>query len=116
MGPGLGYWLELPNEATLYISGDTVLTAVVKQVLTDWRPDIAILAAGGASLDIGQPILMPMPEMLEFIRLSPGITIATHMDALNHCPVTRRQFRKHVAEAGLTHKVRVPEDGEILVL
>lgn len=116
MGPGLGYLLELPNEANLYISGDTVLTPVVKGVLADWRPDIAILAAGGASLDIGKPILMPMPEMLEFIRLSPGIVIATHMEALNHCPITRDQFRKNVAEAGLTHKVRVPRDGEILVI
>lgn len=114
MGPGVGFFLALPDEPTLYISGDTVLTAVVKQVLLELRPDITILAAGGASLDIGEPILMPMAEVLECIRLSPGIVIATHLEALNHCPVTRSQLRQQVIEADLAHKVYIPEDGEIL--
>jgi hypothetical protein len=114
MGPGLGYLLELPHEPRLYISGDTVLTPVVKHVLTNLQPDISILAAGSASLDIGRPILMPINEMLEFIRLSPGIVIATHMEAINHCPVTRAQFRDAVVQAGLTSKVCIPADGEIV--
>jgi L-ascorbate metabolism protein UlaG (beta-lactamase superfamily) len=116
MGPGVSYILELPNEPRLYISGDTVLTPVVQRVLTEMRPDIAILAAGGASLDIGRPILMPIQEMLEFIRLSPGQVIATHMEALNHCPVTRDQLRKAVSQAGLAAKVCIPADGEIVAL
>ena len=116
MGPGLGYLLELPHEPRLYISGDTVFTAIVKRVLTDLQPDITILAAGGASLDIGRPILMPMSEMLEFIRLSPGMVIATHMEALNHCPVTRDQFRAAVVQAGLASKVRIPADGDIVMI
>ena len=116
MGPGLGYILELPNEPRLYISGDTVLTPLVQGVLTDIRPDIVILAAGGASLDIGRPILMPIMEMLEFIRLSSGLVIATHMEALNHCPVTRDQFRKAVVQAGLASKVCIPSDGEIVAV
>jgi L-ascorbate metabolism protein UlaG (beta-lactamase superfamily) len=115
MGPGVGYWIELPGKPTLYISGDTVLTSVVKRVLRDLRPDIAVLAAGAASLDVGKPILMPMTELIEFIHLSPGVVVATHMEALNHCPLTRDQFRQNVAEAGLMDKVRVPEDGEMLV-
>jgi len=114
MGPGLGYLLELPHEPRLYISGDTVLTPVVQHVLTNLRPDISVLAAGSASVDIGKPILMPIREMLEFIRLSPGIVIATHMEALNHCPVTRDQFRNAVAQARLISKVRIPADGEIV--
>jgi L-ascorbate metabolism protein UlaG (beta-lactamase superfamily) len=116
MGPGLGYAIALPDAPRLYISGDTVLTPVVKNVLLNWQPDIVILAAGGASLDVGKPILMPMPEMLEFIHLSPGIVIATHMEALNHCPVTRAEFRKAVTQAGLIEKVRIPLDGEIVVI
>jgi len=115
MGPGLGYLLELPHEPRLYISGDTVFTPAVTRVLTDLQPDITILAAGGASLDIGRPILMPIREMLEFIRLSPGMVIATHMEALNHCPVTRDQFRDAVVQAGLIYKVRIPADGEIVM-
>ena len=114
MGPGLGYLIELPGEPSIYISGDTVLTAEVRQVLTGLCPNIAVLAAGSASLDVGRPILMPMTEMLEFIRLAPGIVLATHMEALNHCPMTRAQFRESVTQAGLAQKVCIPEDGETL--
>lgn len=52
--------------------------------------------------------------MLTFVRLAPGQVIATHMEALNHCPVTRSQFREAVAEAGLADKTQVPVDGEII--
>jgi hypothetical protein len=66
-------------------------------------------------MDFGKPILMPMVEMLEFIRRSPGIVIANHLEALNHCPVTRDELRAAVAQAGLTAKTRVPKDGEVMV-
>jgi L-ascorbate metabolism protein UlaG (beta-lactamase superfamily) len=115
MVPGLGYLLEFPGEPSIYISGDTVLTPIVKKVLTDQKPDIATLASGAASLDIGKPILMPLSEQVEFIRHAPGIVIATHMEALNHCPVTRDQFRDAVTQEDLIHKVRVPMDGEVLL-
>lgn len=116
MGTGLGYLVELPGEPSIYISGDTVLTTEVRQVLTDLRPNVAVLNAGSASLDIGRPILMPMTDLLEFVRLAPGDVIAVHMEALNHCPTTRTQFREAVIQAGLAHKVRIPADGEVLVI
>jgi L-ascorbate metabolism protein UlaG (beta-lactamase superfamily) len=116
MGPGLGYLIELPGEPSLYISGDTVLTPVVRRVLVERRPDVAVLNAGGASLDLGRPILMPLEEKLEFVRLAPGTVIAVHLEALNHCPVTRAQFREAVAGAGLAGRVRVPADGELLTV
>ena len=50
------------------------------------------------------------------IRLSPGIVIATHMEAQNHCPVMRARFPEAVVREGLTHKVRVPMDDESVVL
>lgn len=116
MGPGLGYLIELPGEPSLAISGDTVLTPIVRRVLTELRPAVAVLNAGGASLDLGRPILMPLEEMLEFVRLAPGMVVAVHLEALNHCPVTRAQFREAVAGAGLEARVRVPADGQVLVV
>jgi len=44
------------------------------------------------------------------------MVIAVHMEALNHCPTTRAQFREAVAGAGLAGKVRVPADGQVLVI
>ncbi len=114
MGPGFGYFIELPDEPSLYLSGDTVLTAVVRQVLQAQKPDVAVFAAGTASLDIGKPILMPMTEMLEFIRLAPGKVIATHMEALNHCPTTRKALWESAVSANLADTLIIPQDGETI--
>jgi L-ascorbate metabolism protein UlaG (beta-lactamase superfamily) len=116
MGRGVGYLIELPDEPSLYISGDTVLASTVLEALTKHRPDIAVLAAGSASLDLGKPILMPMAEILGFIRLAPGAVIATHMGALNHCPVTRAQLHEALTQARLDDKVRIPADGDVLTI
>lgn len=112
MGPGVGYVVELPDEPTLYVSGDTVLTDEVKSVLADRKPDVAIMHAGSASVDVGQPILMPMDELLEFTRLAPGRVIATHLEALNHCPTTRAGLASELTDAGLRDKVLIPNDGQ----
>lgn len=60
MGPGTGYFIELPGDKSIYISGDTVMTQTVRNVLNDLRPDVSILNAGTAVLDFGRPILMPL--------------------------------------------------------
>jgi L-ascorbate metabolism protein UlaG (beta-lactamase superfamily) len=64
MANGAGYFLQLSDEPSLYISGDTVYTADVERALTELKPDIAIMAAGTATLDVSRPILMPMDELL----------------------------------------------------
>jgi L-ascorbate metabolism protein UlaG (beta-lactamase superfamily) len=114
MGPGAGYFIELQGDRTIYISGDTVMTQTVRQVLNDLRPDISILNAGTAVLDLGRPILMPIDEQLDFIRNAPGKVIAVHLDAFNHCLTTRDMLRDAVSREGLSHKVMIPEDGELL--
>ncbi len=116
MRPGAGYFIELPGNKTIYISGDTVMTQTVSQVLNNLRPDISILNAGTAILDFGKPILMPINEQLDFIRNAPGMVIAVHLDAFNHCLTTRDILRDAVAKEKLSDKVLIPEDGELLEL
>jgi len=114
MANGVGYFLELPNEPTLYISGDTVLTSHVRKALKELKPNIAIMAAGTAQLDIGKPILMTMDDMMEFVKLAPKIVIANHLEALNHCPTTRKELRNVLMKNGHSEKVFIPEDGETI--
>ncbi|KZL00287.1 MULTISPECIES: MBL fold metallo-hydrolase [unclassified Pseudovibrio] len=114
MGPGVGYFLELPDAPSLYISGDTVLTKDVRHCLKTLRPDIAVVAAGNASLDIGKDILMSLDEIMEFIRLAPGQVIANHLEAINHCPVKRTQLRDLAQKSGVSEKLLIPADGETL--
>lgn len=114
MANGVGFLLRFPGEPSLYISGDTVLTDEVRRVLVEERPDIAVVAAGRAQLDIGRPLLMSEEDVLEFARLAPGLVVANHMDALNHCPVRRGDLRRMLQDRGLEDKVLVPEDGEVI--
>ena len=114
MANGAGYYLALPGEPSIYISGDTVLTPAVRHTLTTFKPHIAVVAAGSASLDVGGPILMPLAEILDFVRAAPGKVVAHHLEALNHCPTTRSQLKQALAESGLLSKVAIPADGETL--
>jgi L-ascorbate metabolism protein UlaG (beta-lactamase superfamily) len=114
MANGAGFYLQLPDEPSIYISGDTVLTNDVKKALKELNPDITVVAAGNASLDVGGDILMPLSEILEFIKLSPNKVIANHLEALNHCPITREQLKNELIKNYLLEKVYIPQDGEIL--
>ncbi len=116
MRPGAGYFIELPGAKTIYISGDTVMTQTVSHVLNDLQPDISILNAGTAVLDFGRPILMPINEQLDFIKAAPGIVVAVHLEAFNHCLTNRDMFRDAVSNAGLSDKVIIPADGELIEL
>ena len=114
MANGAGYVLRLPGEPSLYISGDTVYTSEVERALRELQPDIAVMAAGTATLDISTPILMVMDELLQFVRQAPGKVVANHLEALNHCPTTREQLKQELENNGLLSKVSIPNDGEVV--
>ena len=115
MANGVGFFIAVPGEPSVYIAGDTVLTPAVARALSELKPDISVVAAGSASLDVGGPILMPMAEILSFAGAAPGVVVANHLEALNHCPTTRADLAKALEAKGLRHRVYIPDDGEILV-
>jgi L-ascorbate metabolism protein UlaG (beta-lactamase superfamily) len=100
-----------PDEPSIHISGDTVYTPEVDRALRELKPDIAVMAAGTATLDITAPILMTMDELLQFTRNAPRKVIANHLEALNHCPTTRKQLKQELESKGLLSKVVIPNDG-----
>jgi L-ascorbate metabolism protein UlaG (beta-lactamase superfamily) len=116
MANGAGFYLQLPDEPSIYISGDTVYTDDVERALLQFNPDIAVVAAGCASLDVGGPILMSLEEIISFIRTAPDKVIANHLEALNHCPLTRSQLKKVLDNNGLLSKTFIPNDGETLTI
>ncbi|MCG8616066.1 MAG: MBL fold metallo-hydrolase [Desulfobacterales bacterium] len=115
MANGAGFCLALPGEPSIYISGDTVYTKETERALTELAPDIAVVAAGNAGLDVGGDILMSPDEVATFAARAPGRVVANHMEALNHCPVTRSALRETLTHLDLISKVSIPEDGETLV-
>jgi L-ascorbate metabolism protein UlaG (beta-lactamase superfamily) len=114
MANGAGFFLELPGEPSLYISGDTVYTEDVNRALTELKPDVAVVASGSAGLDVGGPILMPMEEILTFVKTAPGRVIANHLEALNHCSTTRVGLISELEKQDLA--AIVPSDGETFEL
>jgi len=112
MGNVMGFYIELPNEKSVYLSADTIYTEDVHQVLTQLKPEIAVVACGTAQLDVFQPLLMNMEDILKFVKNAPDQVIANHLEAVNHCPTKREDLRKAVNTLGLTEKIFIPKDGE----
>lgn len=116
MANGAGYFIQLKDESSIYICGDTVLTNDVKKAIVEFQPDIVVVAAGNASLDIGQALLMSLDELIELVRLSPKKVLANHMEALNHCGITRDILKQRLEKEDLIDKVLIPNDGELIDL
>jgi len=112
MGNVMGFYIELPNEKSMYLSADTIYTEDVHKVLTQLKPEIAVVACGTAQLDIFQPLLMRMDDILKFVKNAPNKVIANHLEAVNHCPTTRIQLKNEVSKIGLSEKIFIPNDGE----
>lgn len=116
MEHGSGYLIELPDEPSVYVAGDTLLTDDVARCLRELRPDVAILPAGGARLDLGGEIIMNGDDVVRACALTNGIVVANHLEALDHCPTTRDGLRDAANRAGVGARLRIPGDGETIEL
>ena len=114
MGNVMGFYLELPNQPSIYLSSDTIYTKEVEKVLKTYQPDISVVACGSAQLDLFGLLLMNMEDIISFVKNAPGKVIANHLEAVNHCPTTRKGFRKVLETKGLSDKVLIPMDGEVM--
>lgn len=113
-GNVMGYYIQLPNERSIYLSSDTVYTKDVAKVLREYKPDISVAACGRAQLDFFKPLLMTMEDIIRFVKNAPGKVIANHMEAVNHCPITRTQLEEELRKQGLSQKIIIPKDGGIM--
>ncbi|MBL3824287.1 MULTISPECIES: MBL fold metallo-hydrolase [unclassified Marinobacter] len=114
MAHGHGFFIRLPGEPSLYIAGDTVLTEEVKKCLTHRQPDVSVLPAGGARFDLGDEIIMGGDEVIAASHLSSGIVVANHLEALDHCPVSRKNLARLCQRENLQGKLLIPADGQTL--
>ena len=101
---GYGYHIELSGEPSIYITGDTILTKEVKAFVSRTQPDIIVLPAGEANFDLGSEIIMGLPDAIEMGKLSSGKLIANHLEALDHCLVTRHSIQSEIKIRGWEHR------------
>ena len=117
MGPVSGFVIRAAGEPTLYVAGDTIWCAEVEQALQHFTPDVTILNAGAAQFLTGGPITMDAGDVMAVARAAPQAElIAVHMEAINHCLLTRADLRAALAEAGLAERVTIPADGALIEL
>lgn len=113
MAPVSGFVLRAPGEPTLYVAGDTIWCPEVEDALEQHRPDIAIVNAGAARFNEGDPITMDAKDVAEVVRHAGGSTVvAVHMETINHCLLGREELRSSLASMGVSGSILVPEDGE----
>lgn len=116
MEHGVGYFLQLPDHKSLYIMGDTILTDEIRSFIKDKQPHYIVAPTGMAKLDFGSPLLLDEEEIIELANLSSGIIIANHMDALDHCRISREKLKNIISKNILNKKFLIPEDGDTLDL
>lgn len=114
MEHGVGYLIEIPGEPRFYLAGDTVLTPGIREFVASSQPDVCVVPAGDAQMDVGQDLIMGISDVLEFARLARGMVIANHLEALSHCPVTRQALKAAAESVDLAARLRIPADGETI--
>jgi len=117
MAPVSGYVLQAEGEPSLYIAGDTIYCEEVASALLRYQPDIIVVNAGGARFITGDPITMAEQDVVSVCRQAPkSKVIAVHMDAINHCLVSRSQLYDYLEQEGVAGQVFIPMDGEKIIL
>jgi len=116
MGDVIGFYIEQPNQKSIYLSSDTVYTDSVDKVLKTYKPEICVLACGAAQFDLFKQLIMNVEDILKFVKNSSGKVIANHMESINHCPLTRKELKRILTSNALLNKVFIPEDGELITI
>ncbi|MNT60177.1 Beta-lactamase superfamily domain protein [compost metagenome] len=115
MGTVSGFVIEAPGAPSVYLAGDTIWCPEVAQTIERHQPEVVVVNAGAAQFEFGGPITMTATDVAAVCRAAPKAhVVAVHMDAINHCRLTRQALRAHLDQEGLSERVLIPADGETL--
>lgn len=116
MGPVSGFVFKHKKDS-IYLAGDTVWCEEVENALTNHRPKVTILNAGGAKFLTGDPITMTPSDIIKVHEKLPDTKIiAVHMDTINHCFITREILLEELKKMNIESKILIPIDGEFIEL
>ena len=113
LGNVCGIVFKHPREKMLYIAGDTVWYKGVQENLERYKPDVIVLNSGDARVLPNESIIMGKEDVYEVYKTAPSATIiASHMEAVNHATLSRKELRAFIVDHQMNSRVLVPEDGE----
>ena len=117
MAPVSGFVLSADGEPKLYVAGDTIWCEEVAAVIDRERPDAVVVNAGAARFLEGDPIVMTADDVVAVARHAPdSLVVVVHLEAINHCSLTRADLHQRLHDEQLTDRVSVPEDGALVPL
>jgi len=113
MGDVSGVIFNHPGEKTLYIAGDTIWCSDVQNAIKIHRPEVIVVNGGAAQFLQGDPIIMTKEDIYQtYMEAKQSTIIVSHMEAVNHCLLTRKELKSFIDEKGLSKNILVPNDGE----
>ncbi|WP_378184749.1 MBL fold metallo-hydrolase [Aquimarina sp. W85] len=118
MGAVSGFVLQAENEPTTYIVGDSIWVDQVDQAIKAYEPQVIVTNSGGAYIPGHEitPILMNEAETIKILkRLPEAHVVAVHLEALDHCTVTRASLKRvYAIEKSEIGSLYLPVDGEVI--
>ncbi|MEQ5790767.1 MBL fold metallo-hydrolase [Muricauda sp. NFXS6] len=120
-GESSSYGIEAFGKKVL-LTGDAILDGKLKSSLDAVKPDLVIANTGECQFSEPNEVLAPGRTMTltkeELVQLAVHRpmtkVVAVHLEAINHCILTREVLRGYVREKGLEESIMVPSDGESL--
>jgi L-ascorbate metabolism protein UlaG (beta-lactamase superfamily) len=115
MGAVSGFVVSAGGEPSVYVAGDTIWCEEVAGALAAHRPAVVVVNAGEARFAEGDPITMDGDDVVAVCRAAPWArVVAVHMEAINHCRLSRAALAERLRAEGLGARVAIPADGESL--
>ncbi|MBT0883298.1 MULTISPECIES: MBL fold metallo-hydrolase [unclassified Campylobacter] len=112
LGDTMGVIFSAKDCKSVYLIGDSVLTKDVENTLKQ-NYDIVIVNAGNAMvLGFDDSIIMNENDIKNIAKISTSKIIAVHLEAINHCILTRKALKEFVNKNNLNDRVLIPDDGE----
>jgi L-ascorbate metabolism protein UlaG (beta-lactamase superfamily) len=117
MAPVSGFVLTAPEWPTVYIAGDTVWCPEVARAIQAHQPRAIVVNAGAAQFLEGGPITMDGDDVLKVCdAASASAVVAVHMEAINHCVLTRAGLAQATSRLRERQRLLIPKDGETVEL
>jgi L-ascorbate metabolism protein UlaG (beta-lactamase superfamily) len=106
-----------PSEKTIYLAADTIWYDKVAEAIAQHQPAVIIVNCGNAqAFGLGR-VIMNAADVLEVHKAAPAaMLVGTHMEAVNHCVLTRTQLRTYAQQQRFSDQLHLPADGETITL
>lgn len=116
-GQVCGIVFKHPKEKTLYIAADTVWYKGVQEAIDKYGPEIIIVNGGDNQFFNSGSLIMGKDDIYEVHKAaSKSKIIVSHMEAVNHYNLSRKDLKVFLKEKGIASNVLVPDDGESYTL